>query len=86
MLGVPAALVAARERRASLMGHAPAVDAAAEAVLPPVAAVTPVLEVVATAAAPAPLSADPATESESAPLAEPAADAETRPAAQLPLF
>ena len=80
MLGVPAALVAARERRASMKGRAPAVEAAAESALPAAP------EVVLTASESAPVSADPAIESESAPVAEPAADAETRPAAQLPLF
>ena len=97
MLGVPAALVAARERRAAL-GQVPALEAIAEAAPPPVPEVAaaseparapelaPTPEVAHTAATPAPVSAEPATESESAALAEPAADAETRPAAQLPLF
>jgi uracil-DNA glycosylase len=85
MLGVPAALVAARERRASLMSHAPALQAAAESALPTVPEVARAPEPAVTVAA-ATVSAEPATETDSAPLAEPAADAETRPAAQLPLF
>ena len=83
MLGVPAALVAARERRASRLGHAPAPEAAAESALP----TAPELAPAPTEAAPAAVLAHEAgTESEPAPLSEPAADAETRPAAQLPLF
>jgi hypothetical protein len=82
MLGVPAALVAARETRATAAARP---DAASPRVAEAVkGAVAGSLEQIAAE----PATAEPATaESATAePAAELASDAETRPAAQLPLF